>query len=532
MQKLKIILLLIIGSLYFACKESDTSKKKVIEKHPNILFILSDNQPKSALGCYGNPDIKTPHIDALAAKGIKFTKAYCTNGMCSPTRASIITGLMPSQHGVHNWLDDSQVANWPEDWQAITEYQTVPLALQKRGYETALIGKWHLGKPTTPYQGYDYWLTFTKGHTIDFWNNTIIEKPSLEAEKNIFEVKGQHIVDFFTDKAIQFLKHPERDKPFFLQLNYDGPYTLPPTNSGPAKNRHYEKYVQQALPSFAREPFNPYMQKQIDANSLEDNPFLKKMYSALQAMNDSPETRANVASQNTIVDDGVGAVIAALEKTGLLENTIIIYSTDQGNFMGQYGFWGHAPCTFPSNLYEVVMNIPLIIYAPWSSKNGTVNDHLLSQYDFPATLLELAGFKNVVFKDSPGKSFAGMIEGNQPNQAIHQEIYLEQEETRGVVNHSFAYWEHAKDMGNPQLYNLLNDPTQLDNQSTHPAYQNIQSNMQQQLHQFFDEYKDPTYDLWNGGTCKGSSARPNTWKAIYGDTWTTVAERKSIFSEK
>ena len=101
----------------------------------------------------------------------------------------------------------------------ITEYQTIPLALQKRGYETALIGKWHLGKPTSPYSGYDYWLTFTKGHTIDFWNNTIIEKSAPKAEKSVYDINGQHVVDFFTEKAIQYLKNNKRDKPFFLQLN-------------------------------------------------------------------------------------------------------------------------------------------------------------------------------------------------------------------------------------------------------------------------------------------------------------------------
>jgi len=124
-----------------------------------------------------------------------------------------------------------------------------------------------------------------------------------------------------------------------------------------------------------------------------------------------------------------------------------------------------------------------------------------------------------------------MIEGNTPNEAIHEEIFLEQEETRGIVNHSVTYWEHAKDLDQPKLFNLLKDSTQLENQNGNRDYTDIQSTMQTKLHEFFNKYNNPTYDLWNGGTSKGSSARPNTWKAFYGDDWAAVAEKKAAFSE-
>jgi len=124
-------------------------------------------------------------------------------------------------------------------------------------------------------------------------------------------------------------------------------------------------------------------------------------------------------------------------------------------------------------------------------------------------LLFLVACNQDKFKDSPGKSFAKMVDDAQPNEAIHEEIFLEQEETRGIVNHSFAYWEHVKDLDKPKLFNLLKDSTQLANQNGHGDYMDIQSRMQGKLHQFFNKCNDPTYDLWNGGTSKGSSARPN-----------------------
>ena len=96
----------------------------------NLLFILTDNQPASILGAYGNPDVATPHIDQLARDGVRFTRAYAANGMCSPTRATLMTGLMPSQHGIHSWLDDALLSQWPEGWSAVAEFRSLPLTLK------------------------------------------------------------------------------------------------------------------------------------------------------------------------------------------------------------------------------------------------------------------------------------------------------------------------------------------------------------------------------------------------------------------
>ena len=103
------------------------------DKPLNLLFILTDNQPASILGAYGNPDVRTPNIDRLANEGMRFTNAFAVNGMCSPTRATLMTGLMPSQHGLHNWLDDSMLSQWPREWSAVAEFRTLPLTLANRG---------------------------------------------------------------------------------------------------------------------------------------------------------------------------------------------------------------------------------------------------------------------------------------------------------------------------------------------------------------------------------------------------------------
>ena len=116
-----------------------------LSRRPNILLIMSDNQSAGTLGCYGNQEIRTPHLDRLATGGVRFNQAFCVNAMCSPCRASVLTGLMPSQHGIHNWLMNQRMAQWPAGSSAISEFPNLPTLLQEAGYNTALIGKWHLG---------------------------------------------------------------------------------------------------------------------------------------------------------------------------------------------------------------------------------------------------------------------------------------------------------------------------------------------------------------------------------------------------
>lgn len=487
---------------------------------PNILFILTDNQGASLLGAYGNPDIRTPHADQLAHDGIRFNRAYAVSGMCSPTRATLMTGLMPSQHGVHNWLDDEMLDQWPRDWSAVAEFRTLSLTLKNRGYATALVGKWHLGQPWRPSLGYDHWVTFPDGHTVDFWDNTVIDNDKT------YEVADQHIVDFFTDQAVAYLRKQDGKKPFYLQLNYDGPYVNPPTNMGPARNRFYAEYLGREFKSFPRVAFNANMVEQLIRG---DNPFMTEKIRQGIAMHNDPATMANVASQNTLVDDGVGRVLAALEEAGLADNTLVIYSSDQGNFYGQHGLWMHTVVTSPSNLHETAMNIPLILRHPGQIRPGQVSDVLVGQYDIPLTLLDYLGIKDAAFADSPGRSFSPVLRGRAAPGAAA--VYFEQEETRGMRTAQFAYWERLPSTGAPVLYDMRKDPGQHVNVYGQPAYAAAAAELKRQLADFFARYADPQYDLWRGGTAKGSVIRPEMFRRLYGEDWQTETEVKPAFVE-
>lgn len=488
----------------------------------NILFVLTDNQAASLLGTYGNPDIRTPHVDQLAREGMQFNQAFAVNGMCSPTRATLMTGLMPSQHGIHSWLDDELLNTWPKTWSAVAEFRTLPLTLKNRGYQTAMIGKWHLGQPWQASIGYEHWITFTDGHTVDFWDNTVIENDKR------YKVQDRHIVDFFTEKAVEYLEQYDGKKPFYLQLNYDGPYTNPPTNMGPARNRFYKEYEGAEFRSFPRVAYNANLVEQL-IDSQNTSPFFINKLRQGAAMHNDPATMANVASQNTLVDDGLGKVLAALKSKGLDKNTLVIFSSDQGNFYGQHGLWQHTIVTKPASMYETAMNVPLIVRHPGKIPAGEKSDALIGQYDVPVTILDYLGIRDVTMDNSPGKSFVPLLSKKKVD--WQDAVFFEQEETRVIRTSRYSYWKRLRTTGNAVLFDLLEDPGQTRNVINDEKYAEIVKELDGKLEEFFRTYADAEYDLWNGGIAKGSVDRPEVFQNLYGKQWRAKAEIKPAFTE-
>jgi arylsulfatase A-like enzyme len=385
-----------------------------------------------------------------------------------------------------------------------------------------MIGKWHLGQPWKASIGYQHWITFTDGHTVNFWKNTIIEN------EKTYKVEGQHIVDFFTEKAVDYIQKYDGKKPFYLQLNYDGPYTNPPTNMGPARNRYYKEYVGKEFKSFPRVAFNKNV---IDQLLDPDNtsPFFMKKHRQGLAMHNDPETMANVASQNTLVDDGVGKVLDALAKKGLDKNTLVIFSSDQGNFYGQHGLWQHTIVTKPSSMYETAMNIPLIIRQPGSIKAAQISEKLIGQYDIPVTILDYVGYGDVKLDNSPGKSFLALLKDTEVE--WQDAVFFEQEETRGIRTDRFSYWKRLRTTGENSLFDLKKDPGQNKDVYGDPKYMSIISELDEKLDVFFEQYSDRNYDLWKGGIAKGSVDRPEIFQKLYGKNWRARAKIKAEFKE-
>src|SRR5262245_29966744 len=175
------------------------------ERPINLLFILTDNHGAWTLGCYGNKEIRTPNIDRLAAEGMLFTRAYCDNSVCSPSRATFLTGLIPSQHGVHVYIPErAQIG--PQAYCVIREFRTLPVILAEAGYVCGLSGKWHLGDNLNPQLGFTYWFTKKSGHTTTFYNDDMIWQGKVYQEP-------EYTTDAITRHALEFLEH-NKSKPF------------------------------------------------------------------------------------------------------------------------------------------------------------------------------------------------------------------------------------------------------------------------------------------------------------------------------
>jgi arylsulfatase A-like enzyme len=470
------------------------------------------------LGCAGNDEIHTPNLDRLARQGMRFSNAFCVNAMCSPCRASTLTGLMPSQHGIHTWLDDRVIDRWPPDWNAIAEFASLPEILKKNGYRTALIGKHHLGMPHTPQNGFEHWVTFPLGHTVSFWDNTIIENGEQ------YEYPG-HIVDLFTEKAVDYVKghDPESDRPFFLYLTYNAPYGHWPSIRGPARNRFARLYDNTKMKSIPREGLCPEAIARFLMRYQESSAEID--YSAhLQIPNDLTSLR-NYFSQVTMVDDGVGRVLEALQQQGLDENTLVIYTADHGFSLGHHGFWGHGQATWPANAHRAAYSVPLLVRHASQILPVQVSNWLVSQIDLFATILDYVGLGHVeANQNSPSRSFAPLLCGRRFD--WEDVVFLEQEEVRAIRTREWLCMKRFKEgHGYPfqdELYDLIRDPAEKNNLIEVPEYAAVAESLSARIDAFFNQYSEPTYNLWQGGTVKSNSDKPKLWKDVWGQDWEPV----------
>ena len=479
---------------------------------PNILLIVTDNQSEQLLGAYGNADVRTPNIDTLARDGMKFDRFYATSGVCSPTRASLLTGLMPSQHGVHNGLPS--VFDIPE-WAAVAEFRSLPQTLSEAGYATALIGKYHLGEPSKAQMGFQHWVTFPTGHTTSFYDVEIIDN----GER--YRLAGEHLTDFWSRQAVEYINRQSTEQPFFLYLAYNGPYNLPPLVNRAPRNRHAAYYTEN-VPSFPQEPVHPFLRNAaIEESSVEDvqreqkenrewgvddaestgaegaRPELSYGWQTIDALNNKT-AMINLASEMSMIDDGVGRVLAALQAQGMAENTIVVFTSDQSSAYGQHGLWGNSSWARPHPVYREHMQVPLIVRYPGQVPAASVSQRVVSQVDIFPTLLSLSDLIRPI-DNSTGRDFSPLLK-QQPGE-WSDIAFFEYISARAVVA---GEWKYVKRLfGAPsELYHLSADPGEMNNVIDMPEYQAVVSRLDSQLDAFFATHASPRFDPWRGGTGK------------------------------
>jgi arylsulfatase A-like enzyme len=450
------------------------------ERPPNVVFILTDNHGAWTLGCYGNQDIRTPHLDRLAREGTLFERSYSSNAVCSPTRATYLTGLMPSQHGVHTYLGAGGAQTGAKAYCTIAEFRSLPEILKDAGYVCGLSGKWHLGGNLRPQEGFTEWVTMPHGHTRTFYGAEVIEGGKVRPEPG-------YLTDFWTDHAVRFIG-TNKARPFFLFLAYNGPYGLGESLLQPTRNRHAQYYADKELPSFPREKPHPWL----SAN--------RRFVNNVQAMRSH-------AAEVSGVDDGVGRVLAALKDHGLDENTLVVFTGDQGLAGGHSGFWGMGDHTRPLTAYDWTMHVPLIWRHPGRIAVGQRRDLLVSNYDFLPTVLDYLKLKDKQAEQppSPGRSYAAAL-GDQPV-TWENVVFYEFENVRAVRTDRRKHIVRFPD-GPDELYDLTADPGERTNLVARDAHAAERKALRKRLDDFFARHADPKYDLWRDGQSKASRLVP------------------------
>lgn len=472
---------------------------------PNVIFVMTDNQQAATLGCYGNLEIHSPHIDALAASGFRFDKAFCPNAFCSACRASALTGMLPSQHGVHSWIDDRRMGDWPTGWHALNGLATLPEEMQRLGYRTGLFGKYHLGESATPGAGWDDWVTMEHGHVRSFYDNRITDNGET------YDQTG-HAVEFFTEKALAFL---DREGPRFAFLPYPAPYGhWPATNDG-VRNRFSELYDDCPMDSVPRVGLSAAAVANYDIVKEGSGGGLD-FSMILRAPNHLPSLR-NYYSQISLIDEAVGRIVAAHPEA------LIIFTADHGLSLGHHGFWGHGASTYPSNLHLAAHSIPLIVRHQGQIAPDATPIYV-SNMDLYGTVLDYVG--GTPDRSLPSRSFAGLLRGDAVADWGEDEVFSEQEETRVIRTPQWAFFKRFRSVGAPELpdelFNVIEDPGETLNLADSPSHAHIVADLSARIDAFFDLHARGEADLWRGGRPIQNSMLTPYWRSIWGEDWSPV----------
>ena len=377
---------IVMVSLSILARPSMTSAQATSER-PNILFILTDDHRYDFMSCAGKPDfLKTPNIDRIANEGVIFKNAFATTALCSPSRASILTGCYAHKHGVYGNINVDPDPALP----------TFPELLQAAGYETAFIGKWHMAYSADPRPGFDHWVSFSdQGTYVDCELNVNGKK----------QVAREYITDELTNRALRYLRR-QRTKPFMLYLSHKavhGPWT-------PA-DRHVQEFVYDKVPLY---------------DSVHDDVVSKpawvqaiiKAHRKGRSVFPTPEDKLKDYLRTLLaVDEGVGRILKELKRQQILNNTVIIYASDNGYLFGEHALADKR------SAYEPSMRIPLLMRYPIAVAAGTVVESLVLNIDLAPTILELASVQ--IPSEMQGKSWLPCLQGTDIRKHFIYEYFQE-----------------------------------------------------------------------------------------------------------
>lgn len=492
------------------------------DERPNILFIFTDDHAPHAIGAYKgwlqsvNP---TPTIDRLASEGMVFRNSFCTNSICGPSRAVILTGKHSYLNGFRqnsDRFDGSQ--------------QTFPKLLQKAGYQTAMIGKWHLGSDP---QGFDFWKVLPGQG--DYYNPAFLTPEGRSVEEG-------YCTDLVTETALQWLtEQRDPEKPFMLMCQHKAPHRtwMPPLrylnlyddveipepatlfdrwedNASPARHQELEidGHMNLVYDLFVS-PFDgwdPDEGQSLDRSGYRNLQRMtdeqRKAWAAAYEPKNEAFLQAKLSGKDLVkwkyqryvknylrcvkgVDDSVSQLLDYLDESGLADNTVVIYSSDQGFYLGDHGWYDKRW------MYEESLKMPFIVRWPGVTEPGSTNDDLIQNLDYAETFLEMAGV--AIPDDMQGRSLVPLLKGETPEDwrdAIYYH-YFEFPSVHMVAKHDGIRTEKHKlirfyQFGEWEFYDLEKDPDELQNEYENPAYAEVIADLKTRLTELKEHYRDET----------------------------------------
>ena len=465
-----------------------------MSERPNLVFIMSDDHAAHAISAYGSRINETPHLDRIAAEGARLDAAFCTNSICAPSRAAILTGTYNHVNGVTTLDTPLDNTLW-----------TFPAELGAAGWQTAMIGKWHLGHGAgADPVGFDHWRVLPgQGH----YHNPVM----LEADGKVVE-RGGYVTDLITDDCIDWIDGRDPERPFALFCHHKAPHrTWEPSRE------HFTMYEDETIPfpdtfrddlAGRAEVIQAVRMRMMDLDPIID-------LGAVVPDGLTEDEEIDWRYQRYIkrylrcvasIDDNVGRLLDHLDASGLADNTIVVYTSDQGFFLGDHGWFDKRL------MYEESLQMPLLVRYPAAIDAGSVVDDIVVNVDVAATLLDLCGVETLA--DLQGRSFAPLLRGEQIEDwptSMYYRYWMHRDGShlcpahygvRSQTHKLICYYNDPLDQpgangpANPmewELFDLIADPLEVDNVWDKPEYASVQAELRAELARLQDQVGDTPF---------------------------------------
>jgi arylsulfatase A-like enzyme len=474
-----------------------------VTQRPNFVFVMSDDHAAHAISAYGSRINRTPHLDRIADGGMRFDACFCTNSICTPSRAAILTGTYNHVNGVTTL--DTHMDN---------RLTTFPKLLQAAGYQTAVVGKWHLGHgPAHDPTGFDFWRVLPgQGH----YHNPVMLGAGPNGSHEVIE-RGGYVTDLITDDCIDWIDRRDRDRPFLLLCHHKAPHrTWEPSR------RHFTMYDDVDIPEpetmWDDHATRAAVVQAMRMRLMDLDPVLDLKATVPPGLTEDEEIRWRyqryikdylrvVAS----IDDNVGRLLDRLDADGLTENTVVVYTSDQGFFLGDHGWFDKRL------MYEESLSMPFMVRYPAMVAAGSTCAAIALNVDVAPTFLELAGVD--VPTDVQGRSLVPLLQGDTPDdwrQSMYYRYWMHRDTAHNVPAHYgvrtrthklICYYndplgqEGAHGPADPvewELFDLVADPLETTNLIDDARYAHVVTELRAELSRVQSELGDAPHPADGG----------------------------------